>query len=170
MALLREQRNFIEQLHCIRQNESVTDKDGKFKIEAFLGKANEAEILGALRHKPVFLGEKSGNFPKSNDDKGFLDRHSRLSVLLQSCIDSNFVTPVEKSFGTDHSFQHYRITDRGTDLLHFLGFYQICFEKYSKTIIFLWGALSVVLLKAVVWCLTHWETVKRVTGEVCPWW
>lgn len=158
MALLREQRNLIEALYSIRKDETeLMDSNGVIKIDAVLGKFNGAEVLGFIKEKPLFLKEKNAEFPKDKTQKGFLDRCAKVSILLQSCIDAGFLIEVPSHRKEENSVLFYKITDKGTDLLHFLGFWQIASKKYSKSILFLSGIITTIGVQSAAWVVSHWS-------------
>ncbi len=161
MALLREQKNLIKTLHCIHENETLSNNDTKKLVHAFLGLSSDAEAFVHLRNHRVLLTDKSGQFPKKVDDKGYFGRALKIATLFQSCIDSGFLIPVENVAKEDKDkFTYYRISDKGSDLLHPLGLCQIAFEKYSKIIVFFWGALSIIALKALTYIFANWQAIK----------
>ena len=166
MALLREQKKLIKAFHNIHQNDAILLLGQRVQVKAFLGLASDAEILSHLRQHCILLSDKVGEFPKTKEEKGHYARCSKIATLFQSCIDSGFVIPVENLIREDSDKMiYYRITDKGSDLLHFFGFIQIAFDKYSKIIVFLWGVLTVVLLKAITWIIAHWDFVKGLVDH-----
>jgi hypothetical protein len=158
VAKLREQRKLIKAIYSMRKEDnSLTDSDGSLKFNALFGNFLSGEIIGLMNKKPLFIGEKVGNFPTNKNEEGFLDRCSRIGVLVQSCVDSEFIVPTKNIRSSSEEVSAYRITNKGSDLLHFVGFWQIAFEKYSRTIIFLSGILSVVAVKAIAFLVSHWH-------------
>jgi hypothetical protein len=159
MALLREQRNFIKAVYNIRESKDVKEltKGQKVNVEAFIGIAHEGEILVHVLKHPIFLDEKIGRFPTRVEDKDFYCRSSKLGVLLQSCLDAGFLINVDNPVAKSSEIPHFKITDRGTDLLHVLGFIQITFDKYSKIIVFFWGVLAVLAVKVITWIIGNWN-------------
>jgi hypothetical protein len=126
-----------------------------------LGLANDGEVLVYLRNKPVFLGEEKTGFPKEKSESGYFNRCSKLAQLVQSCIDSNFliIAPNPMSDAIKE-MNYFKVTDRGTDLLHFLGFWKIAWEKYSSIVIFVWGILAAVGVKLLFWLVSQWGTIS----------
>lgn len=158
MALLREQRNLVKTLHCIHEDDSIVKKEPKKQVHAFLGLSTDAEALAHLRNHPILLTDKVGQFAKSIEDKGYFGRASKIATLLQSCIDSGFLIPVENPVKEDSDkYSYFRISDRGTDLLHFFGFLQIAVEKYSGVRLFLIGVLTGVIVPAVLFFYNHFN-------------
>ena len=158
MALLREQRNLIKTLHCIHEDDSVAKKEPRKQVHAFLGLSTDAEALVHLRNHPVLLTDKSGNFPKTIENIGYYGRASKIATLFQSCIDSGFLIPVENVIKEDKDkLTYYRISDRGSDLLHFLGFLQIAVEKYSGIRLFIFGVLTGVIVPIGLFIYNHFN-------------
>lgn len=158
MALLREQRNLIKTLHCIHEDDSVAKKEPRKQVHAFLGLSTDAEALVHLRNHPILLADKVGQFAKSIEEPGYFGRASKIATLLQSCIDSGFLIPVENAIKEDSDkHPYYRVSDRGTDLLHFLGFLQIAVEKYSGIRLFIFGVLTGVIVPIGLFIYNHFN-------------
>lgn len=168
MALLREQRNLVKAIHCMHEDDSVATKEDRLKVQALMGLAGESQILAYLRGLKVLLTDRDGKFPTKFEQKGHFGRTSKIAVLLQSCVDDGFLIPVNNRFKPeDDTMTYYRLTGKGTDLLHPLGFCQLLFDKYSKIIVFFWGALSILALKLVTWCIENWGSI---TAFFDSWW
>ncbi len=130
MARLREQRNAIRNIYNIREGVTYSSRQGNDLIAAIVGISNKAELIMCLRQRPTFLGEEEGEFPSKSEEEGFLHRLNKLGALIQSCIDAGLLVEIEHP--TDKkSLPCYIITDKGTDLLNWLGFSTIFLGKYE---------------------------------------
>jgi hypothetical protein len=159
MAKLREQRNVLKAMQEMHDNELVGKSSNQGKVEAMTGLYSELKILTSLHKKPVFLNEKHNDFPILPQQAGFYNRSAKLNSLVKSCEDAGFIAPCTNPFSAEKTnIIYYRITDRGSDILHFLGFWQIAFEKHSKLIIFTSGALTAFFVQATAVIVSNLHT------------
>ena len=161
MALLREQRNLIRVLQRFHRD-NPTPEDTRQVAGAYFGAINELQIPRYLFNNPIFLSEEKNFAIPANDTPEFRHRRSKIGELYQSCFDSGFITPHQinvVSQKIDDSSKKLdvgvRITDRGSDLLHPLGFATIFLSKYKPVELMLGSS---VVTGFLVWFFTSAST------------
>ncbi len=108
-----------------------------------------------------------------------LTRKHKLNILRKSCEDRLFIEPIKETVSVEdwdgfdgitlkkkiiEVTSGWTITDRGSDLLGWWGFCSIAFEKHSKLIHFLWGAVTGVIGSGIVWIIMHWTQIAHLFG------
>jgi len=163
MAKLREQKNYIRAVSKFRESEDgIFTSDKKLKINAMTGRFDEAELIIKMLDYPIFLGEKQGSFPTRKEAPAYLNRCSKVSTLFKSCLDDHFLELVDSKESDGGILKQYMVTSRGSDLLNWLGFITIAFEKHSKIITFVCGSLVGGLIVGVAWIVNNVNNLKNL--------
>lgn len=182
MARLREQRNLIRLL-CEKFPESLNatlfQKDPVRQLGFYLGGAQKVEMMHFLMGKPIFLKEKEKDVtPIIGTDTFKNVRLHKAASLFQSCVDDQFIIqhqiefpPNTKANETNATLVDagVRVTSRGTDLLHLLGFLKISLEKYDKVTLFL---TSTIVTGLTTWLLTStpkWLCLIKALTPILSW-
>lgn len=172
MALLREQRNLIRELHNLHSNEDTdyARKSQMSKLGVMLGSAEEINVIAFLKTRPLLFSDKGKDVNAIvKDSTEYNDRSYKIGNLYKSCKDAKFIEPhIIEVPKTGHLGQTetanvgVAITDRGSDLLNFLGFWSICLEKYSKPLTVFWTFIGTVLVGSIGWLFLHFAELKTI--------
>lgn len=158
MALLREQANLIRVLKGFQGtplSKFNREKDIKVNLSANLGGMQDARIPNYLEDKLLFVGEKTVKILEKESSE-YWERRTKVANLYQSCKDDKFITPFEINLPTKIGLKGdlidlgVRITSRGSDLLHPLGFITIALEKYTSIQLILSSSLVGALITFIL--------------------
>ena len=176
MALLREQRNLIHELHNLHSNEDTTYARQSMisKLGVLLGSAEEMHVIAFLKTRPILLSDEGKDVNAMvKDSTEYNDRSYKIGNLYKSCRDAKFieshiieVPKTNRPGETETANIGVAITDRGSDLLNFLGFWGIFLEKYSKPLIVFWTALGTVFFGLIGWVLLHFTELKTIFSSI----
>lgn len=170
MAHLREQARLIQEIVDFHKNGGVSPSDHRNNIALFFGAVNEVSLLGHLYERPALIHDEPTFKAPPSDTKEGKDRRNRIGLLFRSCQDDNFLTREVVDIGNKKPERQdvilfdvgVRVTSRGSDLLTWMGFWSVAFEKHSKFIVFLWGAIAAVIGSVVVWTITNINIIIRL--------
>lgn len=172
MASLREQANVIRAIYYDFTPNEVGNRSEEQKknekVASLLGGISELEVIKFLStRKDLFISDKKEkDIPECgpgvpSTDAGWR-RRSRIGTLYQACKDAKFIEPLEidvAGLGVRDGEKKWnagvRITDRGLDLLGFLGFWSIFFEKHGKVVAFFWGIIATLVVSAIGRVISH---------------
>lgn len=174
MAKLQEQRDLIRELSNFHLNEGNYSQSTLSLLGIRLGSLEEVHVLAYLLTRPILLSDRDKDInAMQTDSSKYADRSFKIGNLYKSCKDAGFIEPhiidIPDTTNLGKVTQAnvgISVTDRGSDLLNFLGFWKIFFEKYSKLFAFFWGAVSTVFIGSIGWILTHLEQVKMFIAWV----
>ena len=174
MARLREQARLIKVMREYHGTALVGDQGSsldrnKQQLAAAVGAIQEVDLITYLAKNDGILKEdfeRTGAFPAVGSLE-YQHRKAKVAELYRACVDDNFIAPrnidiQQTNMSFAKLFAGMQVTSRGSDLLGWWGFSRIFFEKHSKQIAFIWGALSTIGIGLVGWVLTHLDQVRHL--------
>jgi hypothetical protein len=168
MAKLREQAQLVKKLdNFYRKTGYSSEKTRQYRLaNQAAGGVPEADFLGSLqingltRYDSFRLWLKRNNFSKKT--QFLLDRRHKINRLYESCKHDGFIEIAsadgEEVNGETKIIPYMRVSSKGSDLIHFTGFWEEVFKKYptqkliATTIItaLLSGTVVVLILKVIL--------------------
>lgn len=131
MATLRSHKKIIEKLSTIHSdNARNAQLASKKELHAIWGIFSQPEAISYLETTDLY------------SDCDSIYRSSKISTMFKTSVDAEFIVLDEDPMAerdAKYPMYYYRISDKGSDLLHPLGMFQLYFEKYSKSQLFALG-------------------------------
>ena len=160
MARLRKQRRVVKKL------------DNFFKNVTYSHPSTRGVRLGNISNDAIPEGDFSQHIATTMSTKDYfvrvfrpkyfsseqylLHRANQNNRLFKTCLEDGFIEPVTKQVydqvSNVYTTQHLgiRVSNKGTDLLHFLGFWEEVFKKYPISKLIVYTILGTLLSTAVL--------------------
>ncbi len=131
MAKLREQRNIVKKLYNFYRDIGYSNKEtSKYRLmNQVSGRVPEQDFVSYL-NKLNWIDRFKFYFSKGYLDTNqfLIDKRNKIDIIYRSCLADGFIDKINNNIN---------ISNSGTDLIHFLGFWEIALKKYltSKLIV-----------------------------------
>jgi hypothetical protein len=169
MAKLRDQKWIVKELNDFFKNTNYTHPDTwKERVKNIADDAvPEKDFSGYLATK-MTIGDRITSFFRPSyfsSEQRILHRASENNRLYKSCRDDGFIEDVYKEFHkkgffdmpdqTTRNKMGIRVTNKGSDLIHWIGFWSIALEKYKPVTLIATGAFGVTILSGLGWFIAN---------------
>ena len=173
MARLRNQKWMVKKLHNFFKDTNYTNPDSRrMRLGNIAKDAIPDNDFSSYIASVMTVKDKTTSFFRPEyfkSEKYQLHRANMNNRLFISCIEDGYIEPVMENISFGHDVgatvrRGIRVSSKGGDLIHPIGYTSIALEKYKPLVLLLTGAFGMALLSGIVWVVTHIVGYIRPTG------